>query len=74
MMLDASAEMLHVAREKVADAIKEKIVNAIIEDTLPNLPFEDGAFDAVMFNPYKPSVPFFGHRQTVQTQIRRRVL
>ena len=23
-------------------------------------------------NPYKPSVPFLGHRQTVQTQIRRR--
>ena len=24
-----------------------------------------------IFNPYKPGVPFFGHRQTVQTQIRR---
>ena len=24
------------------------------------------------FNPYKPGVPFLGHRQTVQTQIRRR--
>ena len=24
------------------------------------------------FNPYKPSVPFWGHRQTVQTEIRRR--
>ena len=23
------------------------------------------------FNPYKPSIPFVGHRQTVQTQIRR---
>ena len=25
----------------------------------------------LVFNPYKPSVPFYGHRQTVQTQIRR---
>ena len=26
----------------------------------------------LLFNPYKPSVPFLGHGQTVQTQIRRR--
>ena len=26
------------------------------------------------FNPYKPSVLFVGHRQTVQTQIRRHCL
>ena len=29
-------------------------------------------FESVLhFNPYKPSVPLLGHRQTVQTQIRR---
>ena len=31
--------------------------------------FSKGPLDR---NPYEPSVPFLGHRQTVQTQIRRR--
>ena len=31
-----------------------------------------GELSKIILNPYKPSVPFLAHRQTVQTQIRRR--
>ena len=33
--------------------------------------FDPGTRHTKVVNPYQPSVPFFGYRQTVQTQIRR---
>ena len=49
-LLDASAEMLAVAKEKLDYAIKDKRIDAVVKTTLPNLPFADRTFDAVMFN------------------------
>ena len=49
-LLDASPEMLSIAKLQLQDAIKQNIVNAVIEAKLPELPFEDGIFDVVMFN------------------------
>ena len=49
-MLDASAEMLSIARDKLKIAIDDKIVDSIIEAKMPDLPFDDGTFDAVMYN------------------------
>ena len=49
-LLDASPEMLNIAKLQLKDAIKQNVVNTIIEAKLPDLPFEDGIFDAVMFN------------------------
>ena len=49
-LLDASQEMLNVAKEKLAVEIKSNVVDDVINVVLPNLPFDDGLFDAVMFN------------------------
>ena len=49
-LLDASPNMLAVAREKLHHPVVDKRVDAIIETALPNFPFGDRSFDAVMFN------------------------
>ena len=49
-LLDASTEMLNIAKDKLKDAIQHNIVDACVEAVLPDLPFEDGIFDAVMYN------------------------
>ena len=48
-LLDASTEMLNIAKHKLEDNIKHNVVD-IIKAKLPDLPFSDGIFDAVMFN------------------------
>ena len=42
--------MLAVANEKLDQAFKDKKIDAIVKATLPNLPFADKTFDAVLFN------------------------
>ena len=49
-LLDSSPEMLKVAAEKLKTAIDTNIVDKITEAILPDLPFDDGNFDAVMYN------------------------
>ncbi|XP_052811956.1 uncharacterized protein LOC128239372 [Mya arenaria] len=49
-LLDASADMLCVAREKFAVEIKANKVSAIAQTSLPKIPFDDGTFDAVLLN------------------------
>ena len=49
-LLDASSEMLNIAKHKLEDKIKQNVVDAIIKAKLPDLPFDDGTFDVVMFN------------------------
>ena len=49
-LLDDSLEMLNFAKESLKDAIETNVVNAAIQARLPDFPFEDGKFDAVMFN------------------------
>ena len=49
-LMDASPKMLSIAQVQLNDAIQQKIVDAVVEAKLPDLPFEDGKFDAVMFN------------------------
>ena len=49
-LLDASPKMLNIAKVKLNDAIKQNVVDTVVEAKLPDLPFEDGIFDAVMFN------------------------
>ena len=49
-LLDASSEMLALAKENIDYAIKDKKIDAVVRTTLPNLPFADRTFDAVMFN------------------------
>ena len=48
-LLDASSEMLSVARDKLKDAIQDNVVAAVVQAKLPDIPFKDGIFDAVMF-------------------------
>ena len=48
-LLDGSAGMLNVSRNKLQDAIDKKIVDKVIEAKLPRLPFDDGMFDVVFF-------------------------
>ena len=48
-LLDASPEMLTVAKEKLGKYTKYKKAH-IIEATFPPFPFKDDAFDAIMFN------------------------
>ena len=43
-----------------------------VSNVRPVFQSEDKTVARHTLNPYKPSVPFLGHRQTVQTQIRRR--
>ena len=47
---DANSEMLKVAKKKLSDAIDKKIVDVVIQKTLPELPYDSSKFDAVMFN------------------------
>ena len=42
--------MLSVARDKLKTAIDSKAIDNIIQAKLPLLPFDDGAFDAIMYN------------------------
>ena len=49
-LLDASSEMLNIAKHKLEDYIEQNVVDAVIKAKLPDLPFDDGTFDAVMFN------------------------
>ena len=49
-LLDASAGMLKLAVEKLKGAIEKNVVDKITESVLPNLPFDEGTFDAVMYN------------------------
>ena len=49
-LLDASSEMLNIAKHKLEDNIKQNVVDAVIKAKLPDLPFVDGTFDVVMFN------------------------
>ena len=49
-LLDSSAGMLAVARQKLSKSISNGAVEDLIKAKLPTLPFKDGAFDAVMFN------------------------
>ena len=48
-LIDASPEMLTVAKEKLDRDIKDRTAH-IIEATFPGFPFPDKTFDAVMFN------------------------
>ena len=48
-LLDASSEMLNIAKHKLEDNIKHSVVD-IIKAKLPDLPFDDRTFDVVMFN------------------------
>ena len=54
-LLDASSEMLGFAKEMLKDAVEKNVVDAIIEARLPDFPFEDAKFDAVLFNQVRPS-------------------
>ena len=60
-LLDASVEMLRLAKENLKGSwqtdsvgdkgeLVEEHVRDIIEAKLPTLPFQDGTFDAVMYN------------------------
>ena len=49
-LLDACTKMLDVAKERLHDAIKQNKIDAVVEARLPDLPFEDGTFDAVLFS------------------------
>ena len=48
-LLDASQEMLQIAKEKLDKAINTNTAH-IVQATLPDLPFQGNDFDAVMFN------------------------
>ena len=47
--LNASQEMLQIAKEKLDKAIDTNTAH-IVQATLPDLPFQGNDFDAVMFN------------------------
>ena len=49
-LLDASKDMLDVAKEKLKTEIEKGIVDQVIEAKMPPLPFEDGKFDVVLFS------------------------
>ena len=49
-LLDACAEMLNKARDKLRDAIDQKVIENIVEAKMPPLPFDDGSFDVVLFS------------------------
>ena len=48
--MDASSGMLEQAKAKLADAISNNTVDGVIENKLPNIPFANGSFDAVLFS------------------------
>ena len=58
-LLDASSEMLNIAKHKLEDEIKQNVVDAIIKAKLPDLPFDNGIFDVVMFNDVSTKYFFF---------------
>ena len=49
-LLDSNPKMLSVAREKLKAAIDDRTIDTVVQAELPDLPFEDGIFDAVMYN------------------------
>ena len=49
-LLDACSKMLSVAKDKLKDAIDTKIIDEVVEATLPAIPFEDGSFDVVLYS------------------------
>ena len=49
-LLDASKDMLAVAKEKLKAEIDSGIVDKVVEAKMPPLPFEDGSFDVVLFS------------------------
>lgn len=49
-LLDASLQMCTVAKKNLRAAIENNIVEKVIQIKLPDLPFPDGTFDAVMLN------------------------
>ena len=65
-LLDASAEMLEVAREKLADATKDNAIANVVQAVLPELPFENGVFDAVMFISVSYQIYVFSLSTSVQ--------
>ena len=48
-LLDASQEMLQIAKEKLDKVVNENTAQ-IVQATLPDFPFQENTFDAVMFN------------------------
>ena len=48
-LLDASSEMLTVAKENLNDAITKNVVDAVVTAKLPKLPFAEETFDVVLF-------------------------
>ena len=63
-LLDASSEMLNIAKHKLEDKIKQNVVDAI-KAKLPDLPFVDGTFDAVMFNHVSTKYSFLQRHITI---------
>ena len=49
-LMDASKDMLAVAKEKLKTEIEKGIVDKVVEAKMPPLPFEDGSFDVVLFS------------------------
>ena len=42
--------MLRIAEDNLKDEMLENTIHAVVKTELPEMPFEDGSFDAVMFN------------------------
>ncbi|XP_053387370.1 uncharacterized protein LOC123542530 [Mercenaria mercenaria] len=49
-LLDASSEMLEIAKCKLSDCIASGMVKKVVEAKMPPIPFPDETFDVVMFN------------------------
>lgn len=49
-LLDASVAMMDKAKAKLEIEIKAGKIGSIVQATLPEIPFEDGTFDVVVFN------------------------
>ncbi|XP_052808713.1 uncharacterized protein LOC128237332 isoform X2 [Mya arenaria] len=56
-LLDASSDMLNVAREKLAAELDANKVSSIVQNSLPEIPFGDGTFDGVLLNAVLPHLP-----------------
>ena len=59
-LLDASKEMLDIAKGKLRDYIETKVIDKVIKARLPDFPFSDATFDAVMFNQVTYIISFTG--------------
>ena len=55
-LLDSSDEMIRIARNSLKDEIRENIIHDVVNTSLPNMPFDDGSFDVVMFNNVRRSL------------------